>query len=165
MARYWFGGDIPSFVITPDPSTHAVSVVPGSVVTFWDSQNGGTQLVDLLDASNNPASSVTADANGAIPLVQGPDGIGVMWAQADASTTTRRKLYGDLAGTIIQAALDAAAANSGLQSAPYIVPQAVDGSWPATRPATARQVWAIGTTIPAWLAPLDVFLQTSALLT
>lgn len=165
MARYWFGADIAAFVITADPDTHAVTVSPGSVVTFWDSQTGGTQINDLLDTLNSPVGSVTADATGGIPIVQGPDGIGVMWAQADASDTTRRKIYGDLAGTIIQAATDAAAATTGLQTAPWVVPQASDGSWPDARPSTTRPVWAFGTTPPAWLAALDVFVATSALLT
>lgn len=165
MARYWFGGDIAAFVITADPDTHMVEVSPGSTVTFWDLQSGGTQLTDLVDTSNNPVTEVTADGNGALPLVQGPDGVGVMWAQADDSDTTRRKMIGDLAATVIQAALDAATAISGLQFAPWVKFQAGDGTWDAARPSTSRPVWAFGTTPPAWLAPLDVYVSTSALLT
>lgn len=165
MARYWFGGDIPSFVMNPDPDTHVVAVAPGASVTFWDAQDGGTQHTDLLDTSNNGVTSVTADGNGAIPLVQGPDGVGVMWAQADSSDTTRRKMQGDLAAVAIQAGMDAAAATTGLQTAPYVIFQASDGTWAAARPPTTRPVWAFGTTPPAWLAALDVFVATSALLT
>lgn len=163
MTRYEFAGDIPSFVIDPD-ETNAVKVVPGSVVTFWTGQTDGTQYLDLLDMSNQPITSMTAGADGGIPRLQGPDDITVMWAQADDGTASRRKMLADVGPTARQAAADSAAANTGLQTAPWLVYQAADGSWPAERPSTTRPVVAVGTTVPAWLLPLDMFLQTSGLL-
>lgn len=163
MPRYIFGGDIPNFVMEPDDTTHAVFVKPGSVVTFWDSRTEGTKYSDLFDVTGTtPQSAVDAGDDGGIPEFQGPDNVVVMWAQADENTGGRRKIFADLTETSVQAAIDAALANAGLQYAPWYRFQKSDGSYDP-RPATARPVVTFGTAMPSDMLSHDSFEQTTAI--
>ncbi|MDT6983768.1 hypothetical protein ACFSUJ_12340 [Streptomyces lusitanus] len=83
--RYLFGATLADYVV--QPSDGLWGVAPGAVITFWSDADGGTQYTDLLDASSNPVTSITADGNGFIPSFSGPDSITGMWA--DAGGTSR----------------------------------------------------------------------------
>lgn len=95
MARHWFGQSLTDWTMFLGGVTEVEGVkfraanAAGPVtVTFWDSETGGTQYTDLLDASGTPVTQiVTADGEGALPLgtvprLQGPDGVTEMWADA-----------------------------------------------------------------------------------
>lgn len=103
--RHTFGGDIASYTIDlADTETETRSgltglpavVVGGQTVTFWDSQDGGEQYTDLLQATtggpgdeggeaiSTVITSVGAEGDpplGSIPMFLGPENITVMWAQ------------------------------------------------------------------------------------
>ncbi|MFJ8140662.1 hypothetical protein [Streptomyces sp. NPDC096013] len=83
--RYQFGAGIADFVVTPSDSLWAVG--QNVIVTFWSAANDGTQYTDLVDASGNPATSVTSDTYGAVPAFYGPDEVAGMWAQAGDGST------------------------------------------------------------------------------
>lgn len=80
MARFEFGRGIGDFVVRPSDGLWGVA--PGAVITFWDSATEGAQYTDLLDASSTPTTEVTADENGGIPKLFGPDSVTGMWADA-----------------------------------------------------------------------------------
>jgi len=80
MARSTFGASLADFVVQPSDGLWAVAA--GAIITFWDSDDGGSQYTDLLDASSTPVTQVTADEFGAIPEFSGPDGVTGMWADA-----------------------------------------------------------------------------------
>ncbi|MGH8965947.1 MAG: hypothetical protein ACRDXB_11560, partial [Actinomycetes bacterium] len=84
--RYWFGNSLTDWTFDVGESDEAV-LAGGRTVTFWGSATGGTQYTDLLDASGTPITEVAsaagpAPAKGTVPALQGPDGIGHMWADA-----------------------------------------------------------------------------------
>jgi hypothetical protein len=99
VTRHLFGGDIASYVVAAGSSETVGSItgahtllVPGATVTFWSAATGGTQLTDLLDMTNAAVTSVTTDANGAVPQLQGPDGTWTMWADANGGAGPRRMM-------------------------------------------------------------------------
>lgn len=103
--RHTFGGDIASYTIDlAETETDTRSgltglpavVVGGQVVTFWNSQDGGEQYTDLLQATTGgpddeggeAISTVVTSAGaegdpplGSIPMFLGPENVTVMWAQ------------------------------------------------------------------------------------
>ncbi|MGN7137224.1 hypothetical protein [Streptomyces pseudogriseolus] len=95
MARYLFGATLADYVVQPNDGLWGVA--PGATITFWSDADGGTQYTDLLDASSNPVTSVTADDNGFIPSFSGPDSVTGMWA--DAGGTSRAWMAARNAGT------------------------------------------------------------------
>ncbi|MEU5908898.1 MULTISPECIES: hypothetical protein [Actinomycetes] len=92
MARQSFGAGVGDFVVRPADGLWGVGV--GAVVTFWDAPTDGTQLTDLLDASDSPITSVTADEYGALPRFRGPDGVTGMWADAGGSSRAWMDAHG-----------------------------------------------------------------------
>ncbi|PAK25783.1 hypothetical protein CJD44_14220 [Streptomyces sp. alain-838] len=84
MARYTYGAGIADYVVQPTDGLWGVA--PGAVITFWSAPDGGSQYTDLLDASGNPITEITADGQSMLPTFQGPDGVTIMWASAGGST-------------------------------------------------------------------------------
>lgn len=87
MSRQQFGGDAAAWVVTPVDASAllgagktVVGFAGGDLeLTFFDGPNG-TPLTDLLDATGNPATTVTVPANQPyIPFFQGPDGSQQLW--------------------------------------------------------------------------------------
>lgn len=88
MARHLFGS-IADYVVAPGDSATVGDItgfqtllVPSTVVTFWTDATAGSQYDDLLDLTSAPITSVTTDANGAVPQFYGPDGVYAMYADA-----------------------------------------------------------------------------------
>lgn len=88
MARHLFG-DIGAFAVAAGSSETVGTItgnhtllVPSVFITLWNAPTGGTQYTDLQDTTGNPITSVTTDANGAIPQFWGPDGVTVVYADA-----------------------------------------------------------------------------------
>lgn len=83
-SRYQYGGDVSDFTYATQVagSRIYVTLLANTVTTFWSAQTGGTQYTDLLDANNNPVTNISTDANGNLPIFQGPAGITAMWADA-----------------------------------------------------------------------------------
>lgn len=84
MARFEFGAGVADFVVTPIDGQWTVGAE--TAVTFWDGMTEGVQYTDLLDATSAAITSVTSDANGALPRFFGPDGVTGMWADAGGPT-------------------------------------------------------------------------------
>lgn len=92
--RFWFGSDIAAYVIntiTIGSANNVAQLVGGAAVTFWTSETGGTQYIDLLDSQGNAITFVVAAdgspggrAVGVLPPFRGPDDVKRMWAQAGA---------------------------------------------------------------------------------
>jgi hypothetical protein len=80
MARHEFGRGIADYIVQPTDGQWGVA--PGVVVTFWDAVTEGTQYTDLLDATNQPITEVTANEQGLLPRFLGPDNVTGMWAEA-----------------------------------------------------------------------------------
>lgn len=90
MARYWFGTGIADYAFTAatvSGTADLVQAAGGAPITFWSSETGSTQYIDLLDedgvaVTSVPSSSGGPRAAGTIPPVQGPDNVKWMWASA-----------------------------------------------------------------------------------
>ncbi|MBZ6258874.1 hypothetical protein KVH22_25495 [Streptomyces olivaceus] len=122
MARAEFGAGIADYVVTPSDGLWAVGA--NTVITFWDSRDGGTQYTDLQDASGSPITEVVTDEFGALPAFRGPDSVLGMWAEG-------------LGGTRVWiSARDAAGGGGGGGSAAYTALVRVVAS--ATAPADVR---------------------------
>ncbi|MCO6011405.1 glycoside hydrolase family 55 protein [Actinoallomurus purpureus] len=112
MARHLFFGDVASWALGLGADETAVSgqagkhalVIPGGTVTLWTAASGGVQITDLLDALGNPITSVTADSNGQLPQIQGPDttpDTWYAWADGNGGAGPRIKILAtDLADAI-----------------------------------------------------------------
>ncbi len=110
--RHTFGGDLTAYTIgvsletqaTADGQTGSPAVIlGGQTVTFWDAEYGGNQYTDLLDATTGgpddpggqPITSVVTSTGtdpaapplGCIPMLLGPNGVAVMWAQVGTGAT------------------------------------------------------------------------------
>lgn len=86
MARARFGGTAADYVF--GIGTAGSLRAQRAQVTFWDAATGGGRYTDLL-VDGDPADTVTTDTDGGIPLFEGPDGIGEMWADAGGDRRTR----------------------------------------------------------------------------
>ncbi|MGW4728840.1 SGNH/GDSL hydrolase family protein [Streptomyces shenzhenensis] len=84
MARNQFGAGVADYVVRPSDGLWGVA--PNTVVTFWDSADGGTQHTDLLDAAGTPTTEISTNEYGALPSFAGPDGVTGMWADAGGAT-------------------------------------------------------------------------------
>lgn len=92
MARFAFGGGVADWAFTSvdavDGNDNMVQQSGGIVITFYNTETGGTQHTDLLDSSGGAATSVTSSDGtdgrtlGHIPPFSGPDGVTTMWASA-----------------------------------------------------------------------------------
>jgi hypothetical protein len=136
---------------------HAL-VIPGGVISFWTQSTGGVQITDLLDMLGTPITTVTADAAGELPQIQGPDtdpDTTYMWADGNAGAGPRRIVnatdLGDMINANKSAVGDLTGAVDALQTAQAnslgVLVKAGDGSWP-TRPTDSRPYMWIGDTAP-----------------
>lgn len=94
MARYRFGGGIADYVVKRGDGEELL-LAANAPVTFWSAATAGQQYLDLLDetATPIPGGIVTADDNGAIPVIsQGPEGARAMWASASSDGSAPRRL-------------------------------------------------------------------------
>jgi hypothetical protein len=88
--RHPFGGGVAEWVMSVGTGNVAV-LQSGAVLTFWNSQTGGTQYTDLAGAvdGTGPISAVTSSDGtngqrlGQVPLFFGPPDITYMWMAAD----------------------------------------------------------------------------------
>lgn len=80
MARYQFGRGIADYVVRS--SDGLWTVVPNTVVTFWDDPEGGGRYTDLLDAAGTAVTEITSDEQGLLPSFSGPDSVTGMWADS-----------------------------------------------------------------------------------
>lgn len=102
MARHRFGGGIADYVIQFGGEGQLL-LGANATVTFYNLQTGGVQLTSLTDTTGTAITSVTSDANGAIPQLNGPDGVREMWADASGGAGPRRLMHahvGDELGQI-----------------------------------------------------------------
>lgn len=114
MARHTFLGDIASWVTglgadetsTTSAAGKRVLFIPDASVTFYDAATDGTQITDLLDELGSPISSVAADDNGELPVIQGPDtdpDTWQMWADGADGAGPRRIVVATDMGTELNA--------------------------------------------------------------
>lgn len=163
MARHWFGQTLTDWSMALGTETEnegvtyaAVSAAGPVAVTFWNSATGGTQYTDLLDASGNAVSQITAsDGTGALPLgtiprFRGPDSdpeVVEMWA--DAGGGARYLMTATDLGTYVA---DLRTRVSDLESTVELLTGSLgalvyDGGWPE-RPADDRPYMWIGPSAP-----------------
>lgn len=163
MARHTFLGDLASWVMdtgSPAASTGGLSggvalVIPGQAVTFYDAETGGTQYTGLLDDAGTPITEATSDADGALPQIQGPDGVRLMWADASGGAGPRRVCVAtDLGPDLSNVEATQATYDTQLQAlnatAPvFVYYNAATSSYPE-RPGTGAPVWWVGPVAPVF---------------
>lgn len=92
MARHWFGETPADVVVAPGDQVevqallgyHAV-LAPGVVLHCYDYETGD-RLLDLLDSTGTPVTTVTTSSDGRIPRFRGPDGVERMLIGQDPAT-------------------------------------------------------------------------------
>ncbi|MEV0608136.1 hypothetical protein AB0I61_17395 [Polymorphospora rubra] len=122
MARSWFGGRVPDFVIAAGTDFEIAPGVVGKVAVLvggvehklWNEKEGGTQYTDLLNEEGAAISTVTSlpmPAIGSLPRFQGPDDVKRMYISA--ADGPRFLILADDAGggSVSQEQLDALVAN------------------------------------------------------
>lgn len=122
MARYGFGGGIADWTFTTQDAVGGfddmAQVVGGATVTLWNAETGGTQIIDLLDASEVAIEQVVSSdgsdgrAPGTIPPFQGPDGVTELWASANGGP--RQRMTAKLGQAVAAATLTANQASADL---------------------------------------------------
>ena len=167
MTRHLFLGDIAAWALGVGGDETALSgvagkhalVIPGGVVAFYTARTGGTQITDLQDVLGNPITSVTADSDGALPQIQGPDttpDTWWMWADGNAGAGPRVIVSATDMGSTVTADTDAIddliTSVSALQTAAgnslgVLVKDPDTGDWP-TRPTDSRPYMWIGDSAP-----------------
>lgn len=157
MARANFGGNPGDFLAVVGPGG-VLRAVPGTL-TLWSAETGGTQYSDLL-VGGSPASSITVGYDGQVPAFQGPNNVGVLWADAGGgqrvrllSDKTGAELASDsfIAGVLGDAGSAAFAALTGSGGAvSFAVEEQVEGHIPGTDLGTVlRATSATSTTTAA----------------
>ncbi|MEW2635929.1 SGNH/GDSL hydrolase family protein [Streptomyces sp. NPDC048389] len=90
MARHRFGG-IADYVISLG-ADDAATLEPSTTVTAWNAASDGTQYTDLVETDGaTPITTLTTDANGALPEFFGPDGVRSMYLDANGGAGPRRR--------------------------------------------------------------------------
>ena len=162
MARHMFLGDIAAWALGIGGDETALSgvagkhalVIPGGQVTFWTARTGGTPITDLQDSLGNAITTVTADSNGALPQIHGPDttpDTWWMWADGNSGAGPRVIVTATDMGDAVNGLADTVGdmaeqldANSTLLNASLGVVSydAASSSWP-DRPTgdTRRYAW------------------------
>jgi hypothetical protein len=145
MARFTFGGSSADFTfdLVRSGTAQLMAIAGGDVVTFWDSQVGGTQYDDLLagaDGSGGAISSITSDQFGMFPEFQGPDGV--------------TKMYADAGGPRVAIAADAAQLVDEVQSLRDAA-QAAEAAAEAWAQQAQEQVGSIDPGVAGGIATLD----------
>lgn len=89
MARAWFGGTSDDWMMGTVAAFGATLVTLNALPltgTCWDSETGGNQITDLLDA-NGAAITVLTVTGSKQPRFQGPDGVVEIWVDFGAGRT------------------------------------------------------------------------------
>ena len=180
MARHWYGQTLTDWSMTLGEQTEVeteagtMKVAPVSAagpkpITFWNAASGGTQYTDLLDASGNPITQVTASDGasgspplGTIPRFRGPDGnpeVMEMWA--DAGGTIRYLMPATDLGAYVS---DLRERMADLEATVELLKNSLgvlvyDGGWPE-RPADDRPYGWIGPSAPA-VTGNDIWFNTA----
>lgn len=84
MSRLWYGGKIEDFAASVVGGGYYAIPGAGVTGTVWSAKSGGTQVTDLLDASNSPIS-VVSQVNGWVQPFQCPDSAGAQSAYYGAA--------------------------------------------------------------------------------
>lgn len=111
MARHPFGATRSDWVMVTGEAVTEDDVVtgylpvmlPGQEVTLWDARTGGSPVTDITDPSTgDPIATLSADADGNIPVFNGPDGVRKLWgsASSDGSATRYAMIATDLGDDI-----------------------------------------------------------------
>lgn len=89
MSRHRFGG-VADYVISAGVD-NAATLQPSTAVTVWNMAAGGTQYTDLTQVDGiTPLGALTTDSVGAVPEFYGPDGVAVLYLDANGGTGPRR---------------------------------------------------------------------------
>lgn len=78
--RYWFGGSVADYVVSPGEQIHVTeevigyhaALVPGVVLWVYDYQTGN-RTTDLLDATGNQVDTIVTAEHGQVVRFRGPD--------------------------------------------------------------------------------------------
>lgn len=99
---YLFGGTVADYVIIADEETGELTLGADTAVWFYNAASAGTRYTTgLTDLTGATITEVTSDADGAIPQLRGPTGVGVLWADASEGAGPRRAMVpADLADYI-----------------------------------------------------------------
>lgn len=114
MARHLFGG-VADYAISVGPD-NAATLQPNTSVTVWNQVNGGTQYADLTDVDGTTPIEdgvLTTNAVGAIPEFYGPDGVAVLYLDANSGSGPRRATVAtDLGADVVSLRTDLTAHTS-----------------------------------------------------
>lgn len=107
MARHLYGS-VADYVITVGADDVA-TLQPGVTVTCWSAPVGGSQYTDLVETDGvTPitAGELTADTDGSVPAFYGPDGVTLLYYDANGGAGPRRGTAPVDAGDIAASAAD-----------------------------------------------------------
>lgn len=92
MARYWFGDQPADVVVAAGAQVEVASLLgyhavlaPNTQLHLFDYQTGD-RVLDLLDGTGSPTTTVTSGDDGRIPRFRGPDGVERMYIGQDPAT-------------------------------------------------------------------------------
>lgn len=98
MARHRFGG-VADYVISAGVD-NAATLQPNTNITCWNMVSGGTQYTDLTKVDGEtPLGALTTDSVGAVPEFFGPDGVAVLYLDANGGSGPRRATIATDLGT------------------------------------------------------------------
>src|SRR5262245_43176364 len=91
--RHWFGGNATAVadVDDVDGNDDLAQLTGEATVTYWNSQAGGSQYTDLVDAAGVATDHSTTSSGsdgwgrGVILPIQGPDDVWEMWASVNGA--------------------------------------------------------------------------------
>lgn len=101
--RYTFNATPADVAVQPPAANTSLLLIaaPGLTGTLWNAETGGTQYTDLL-VDGVAADHVTTDASGRrAGVLQGPDGVPVMFLDYSGGTGPRYAIYGSEAIQIV----------------------------------------------------------------
>lgn len=161
---YLFGGTVADYVIVADAETGEVTLGADTAVWFYNAQTAGSRYtLGLTDLTGTTITEVTSDADGGIPQLRGPSGVGVLWADASAGAGPRRAMVpadlADYVSDMRQTVEDLQAAvtqfNTSIGAVRY---NYETSSWP-DRPADSRiYIW-FGPTAPTAIPDGDYWIN------
>lgn len=92
MARYWFGDQPADVVVAAGAQVEVASLLgyhavlaPATQLHLFDYETGD-RVVDLLDGTGSPTTTITTGDDGRIPRFRGPDGVERMYIGQDPAT-------------------------------------------------------------------------------
>lgn len=113
MSRYWFGGDLATWVFQSVDTTLSgiakkVPTCISQALWFYDAPAGGNRHTDCLDAGGLAISQVMTDSVGFGPRFQLPDEVSWAWLDANSGNGPRRRIQADSARASTAASILAA---------------------------------------------------------